>query len=177
MSRLLNSGTIGSGGTDEEILETWKNSGLILNLNENNALILAKVLDRCANKLLHSNTKYGERLDTVIFPIINRIGSKIFEFNELDRDEEYANLDWVIEEKERNEMIVELLDVDFIIERVDEVLEDTISIFERLARDRFVDEEAEACAMISNSLFFMILGEFRDKKLKRSDDGDIIISD
>jgi len=166
---------LGLNGTDNEIMEAWEPTGLLDCINGDNKLRIAKVLDRTANILKNSN-KYSGRIETIIFPVIRRLSNKLVS----PKDPEFDQLEWAKENKSRGEMLIELLDANSILDRVDKVLVDFISVVETLYdydESKHIDIEAETCALISDILFSGHMGYYRSKNLSRNSNGTILVED
>lgn len=168
MSELLDSGQVGNLKTDEDIIKVWSDTGILEGLGGDFKLFVACAMERCAKILIKpKNKKY--KYDTIIFPVIRRVMCVIN-----DRPEKF-----LLEDTDFNRVAILLsqFDVSYLIRRVNQCYEPALEMALALKSDypRQIDEEAEACALLSLILANEIMNRFRSVDIYQKEDGEYVI--
>lgn len=154
MSSLLNSGLVGHGGTNEEIIKKWADTGLLEGLEASEKLKVAICMDRAAELILNSRKYAKFPYDTVIFPVIRRVITGIYK--------ETRNSD-----VPHSEMIYEFISAEYIMGEMNRIYEPIYDNFEIVFgfNQKNFDTEAEAAAFASETIIRMFISSFKKKKI------------
>lgn len=143
--------------SDEEILDTWVNSGLLEEIGDVWKLAVAKTLNRFANYMERnplSETSFP--MSMVVFPIIRRICNDFITFPDNDEYESYESYEeWYTASVDNNLKMIELLDPEDITIKISDSIYLAIGLAQTLygRKDReYFDAEAEACCIIAKQL-------------------------
>ena len=165
MSQLLKSGMVGNGGTQEQILKNWENSGLLEGLDSILKLKVALTLEDAAKILLQTSKYVSTKYDVVAFPVIRRTISII----------NGGSLSYI---DDRCTEIAELITADFILSELNRIYDSAFETFSLIYDRHKVDVEAETAAFVSERIAILYMKEFKDKNILKKFDinGQLIVA-
>lgn len=154
MGHLLNSGLVGNGGTNEEIIKKWSDTGLLQGLEGIEKLKVAISMDRAAELILKSRKYAKFPYDTVIFPVIRRVITSIY------KEAQNSSIP-------HSEMIFEFISTEYIMSEMNRIYEPIYNNFEIVfgLTTKYFDVEAEAAAFASETISRMFISSFKKKKI------------
>ena len=190
MSQLLKSGMVGNirtkaieSGLDpssseviQAVVNAWSNSGLLEGLAGYFKQVVALKLEEAAHIMVNYPDAYNERIETLTFPIIRRILSKLqsadyntnLGFDVPDDD------NWFYETMDRNKKLMELLDTNMVINKIDNAYDSSLKMAKDLSDYPNIDVEAEAAAILSDIICDIHVRSFSGLLLKR-EKGNVIV--